>query len=184
MKPELENDLMISDSQAFIELYREHWKSLYNSAYRILKNKQASEDILQDIFINIWKKRGELQINSSIKAYLLMSVRYEVYRKVREDQRFEPILNEMAELFSDCSVEQTFEYKECLQQITFKVKELPEKCREVYMLSRNEHLSHKEISARLSISTKTVRNHLTRALRELRLELTDLTVIILILLFR
>ena len=179
MTPEVQNDLITDDSHAVIQLYREHWKGLYYSAYRVLKDKQASEDVVQDIFINIWNKRADLRVNTSWKSYLEASVRYEVYRRVREEKKFEPIAGEMAERYFECSSSETVEYNECLTQISNKVKGLPEKCRMVYMLSRNEHLSHKEISTRLSISTKTVRNHLTKALRELRLELTDLIVLIL-----
>jgi RNA polymerase sigma-70 factor (ECF subfamily) len=184
MRPEQEDHPKTDDSDYIIQLYREYWKYLYSSAYRILKDKQACEDIIQDVFINIWNKRDQLQFNTSLKAYLAASVRYEVYRKIRQEKRFEPIAEEMGQFYSQCPTSDAVEYKEYLQEISRVVQELPEKCREVYMLSRDEQLSHKEISERLSISTKTVRNHLTRALRQLRPWLTELMVLVLTLLFR
>src|SRR5690606_30622305 len=74
----------------------------------------------------------------------------------------------------------TLEYKELISQITSIVETLPDKCKEVYKLSREEQLSHKEIADRLSISTKTVENHLTKALRVLRTSLGQFFALVLI----
>jgi len=84
----------------------------------------------------------------------------------------------MAGLYSELSASSAIEYKERLQEIANVVEHLPEKCREVYIMSREQHLSHKEISEKLSISTNTVRNHLTRALRQLRIEIMAMILII------
>jgi RNA polymerase sigma-70 factor (ECF subfamily) len=178
MKPEcFEYDLKHDDPQAMVQLYKSYWKPLYTSAYKILKDKQACEDIIQDVFVQIWHKRSEIQINTSLQAYLSAAVRYAVFRKIRELKKYEPIAEEMADLFIDLSATNTIEYKECLQGIAQVVGQLPEKCREVYLLSREQHLSHKEISDKLSISTNTVRNHLTRALRQLRVEIIEIILI-------
>ena len=172
------------DPEIVVKLYQDHWKSLYASAYKILKDKQASEDIVQDVFVQMWNKRHELQINTSIQAYLFASVRYEVFRKIRELKKFEPIADEMIIRYSESSPAERLEYKEYLQQISQEVYKLPEKCREVYVLSREQHLSNKEISNKLSISPKTVRNHLTRALRQLRLGIVDVLLILITLFIR
>jgi len=156
------------DQDAMIILYRSYWKSLYISAFKILKDKETCEDIVQELFIKIWNNREQLTIKSSVQAYLSAAVRYEVYRKVRESKKFEPIMDEIIETVSDLSLYDHVEYKELQNQISLVIDTLPTKCKEVYNLSRNELLTHKEISEKLTISTKTVRNHLTRALHQLR----------------
>jgi RNA polymerase sigma-70 factor (ECF subfamily) len=171
------------DEQAMIMLYKNYWKSLYISAYKILKNKETCEDIVQELFIKIWNNREQLTINSCIKAYLSASVRYEVFRRLRNSKNHEPILNEIIETVADLSLYDRIEYKELQFKILSVVDTLPGKCREVYNLSRNELLSHKEIADKLAISTKTVRNHITRALHELRMNINHLMMFLITLLF-
>lgn len=168
MAPEEKGEIGCFDTETIILLYRNHWKGLFNLAYRILKDKQACEDIIQDVFINVWNKRQQIDVKQSLKGYLEASVRYEVFRKLRNEKKFEPVADEFAELYHETLIDERLDYKEALKNISSKIEELPVRCREVYLLSRTEHLSHSEISSRLAISTKTVRNHLTRALRQLR----------------
>jgi RNA polymerase sigma-70 factor (family 1) len=171
------------DEHAMVMLYKNYWKSLYISAYKILKNRETCEDIVQELFIKIWNNREELTVNYGIKAYLSASVRYEVFRRLRNSKNHEPILDEIIETVADLSLYDRVEYQELQGQISSVVDLLPRKCREVYNLSRNELLSHKEIAAKLAISTKTVRNHITRALHELRMSVTHLMVFLITLLF-
>jgi RNA polymerase sigma-70 factor (family 1) len=171
------------DEHAMVMLYKNYWKSLYISAYKILKNRETCEDIVQELFIKIWNNREELTINSCIKAYLSASVRYEVFRRLRNSKNHEPILDEIIETVADLSLYDRVEYQELQGQISSVVDLLPGKCREVYNLSRNELLSHKEIAEKLAISTKTVRNHITRALHELRMSMNELMMLLIALLF-
>ena len=171
------------DEQAMIMLYKRYWRSLYISAYRILKNKESSEDIVQELFIRIWNNRENLDIKSSVQAYLSAAVRYEVLRRLRNSKNHEPILDEIIETVADLSLYDRLEYQELQFRISTVVDTLPGKCREVYNLSRNELLSHKEIAEKLAISTKTVRNHITRALHELRMNMNELMMLLITLLF-
>jgi len=113
-----------------------------------------------------------------VQAYLSASVRYEVLRRLRNSKKLEPILNEVVETVADLSLYDRMEYQELQCQISSIVDTLPGKCREVYKLSRNELLSHKEIAEKLAISTKTVRNHITRALHELRMSMHELMMLL------
>jgi len=162
------------DEDAIVFLYKSYWKDLYIAAFRVLKDREACEDIIQDLFTRIWNKRNEIDIRSSFQNYLLVAVRYEVYRKVRESKKYESIMNGIIETIADQGAYDMLEYKELQGQIYNVIDGLPKKCKEVYRLSRIEYLSHKEISARLSISPKTVRNHLTKALHSLRISMNPL----------
>lgn len=171
------------DEQAMIMLYKNYWKNLYISAYKILKDKETCEDIVQELFIKIWNNREKLDIKSSVQAYLSVAVRYEVLRRLRNSKNHEPVLDEIIETIADLSLYDHVEYQELQFRISTVVDTLPGKCREVYNLSRNELLSHKEIAEKLAISTKTVRNHITRALHELRMNMNELMMLLITLHF-
>lgn len=164
-----------SDSSALSEIYNAYWQPLFLSSYNILKSKEISEDIIQDVFLDLWNKRETLKINISLKAYLYACTRYKVYDYFRKNK------NELnIELFDDLNKRLTqstplteLMHKELVQHIENVIATLPEKCRMVYTLSREQKLSHKEIAKQLNISTKTVENHITKASKTLKLSLGD-----------
>lgn len=156
------------DEAALAFVYRKYWEPLYVSAYRILKDSQACEDIIQEIFVKLWERRETVEIHISLRAYLFVSCRHEVFRQIKSLHVREDIFDDLRERLQQPSAYGNIEHQELLQQINSIVECLPEKCKEVYKLSREENLSHKEIAERLNISTKTVENHITRALAQLR----------------
>ncbi|MFC0513207.1 RNA polymerase sigma-70 factor [Mucilaginibacter angelicae] len=160
--------LKADDEAALSMIYRRYWASLFKAAYNILKDRQACEDIIQELFIKLWDCRTEVEISISLKAYLYASVRYGVYRQIRTGSVKSEIFDDLIERLHTPATHNSIEHKELLLQINQVIDTLPEKCREVYKLSREECLSHKEIALQLNISTKTVENHLTKALRQLR----------------
>ncbi|KGL59019.1 RNA polymerase sigma-70 factor [Polaribacter sp. Hel1_85] len=155
-------------------LYNNYWKVLYISAYNLLKDKEVCEEIIQDVFIDIWNKRKELEIKVSLKSYLYACVRYKVFSQFRTNKitRVE-LLEELDKRLQYTTPETKMMHQELKQHINIVVESLPEKCKRVYKLSRNEQLSHKEIADQLGISTKTVENHITNALRVLRASLGE-----------
>lgn len=168
---ELMNQLRSGDDMALKLIYDKYWNQLFLSAFNMLQDQQACEDIIQDIFINLWNKREQIEIKVSLKSYLFASTRYEVYRQVRLGSVRENIFDQVYERLETPSEYGNIEYKELLSQINSIVDKLSSKCKVVYKLSREEQLSHKEIANQLDISTKTVENHLNKALRQLRTSL-------------
>lgn len=144
---------------------------LYLAAYNILKDQQACEDIIQELFIKLWNNRHTLHITVSLKAYLYASIRYAVYRQIRNGRVNGEVYEQLLNNFHAPKTYNDIEFKELMEQIGAVVNTLPDKCREVYKLSREEYLTHKQIAERLNISTKTVENHLTKALSYLRTSL-------------
>ncbi|RKR83330.1 RNA polymerase sigma-70 factor (ECF subfamily) [Mucilaginibacter gracilis] len=159
------------DERALTLIYQRHWQSLFRSSFNLLKDKAACEDIIQEIFIKIWDRRATLEIQVSLKAYLYAAMRYEVYRQIKIGNVREDIFDAIYERLHTPAAYGNLEHKELLQQINSIVDTLPDRCREVYKLSREEQLSHKEIAERLDISTKTVENQITKALNHLRTSL-------------
>ncbi len=172
MELQAEQDLLRrlagGDEQALSALYREYWHCLFMAAYNVVRDKRTCEDIVQEIFLQLWLRRNSLQVRDSLKAYLLAATRYQVFRAVRKAAEQRTAMNGLAIQPDQPLAEQQLVHKDLQRQLESTILNLPEKCRQIYRLSREEFLSHKEISVRLQISTKTVENQLTIALRRLR----------------
>jgi len=177
---EIIKGLKASDKRALTRLYNSFWKTLYVSSYNLLKDKEVCEEIIQDVFIDLWNKRKELEIKVSLKSYLYACVRYKAFAQFRSNKvmRVE-LFEELDKRLQYANPETKMMHKELKQHVKFVVESLPEKCKRVYKLSRNEQLSHKEIAEKLDISIKTVENHITNALRVLRLSLGQVLFIML-----
>ncbi len=172
---ELINRLKQGDKKALTNLYNSYWKPLFISSYNLLKNKETCEEIVQDVFVDLWRNKDNLQIKISLKSYLYACVRYKVFSEFRKHKiiRVE-LLENLNKRFQYATPETKIMHKELVDQINVVVETLPEKCKRVYKLSRDEQLSHKEIASKLNISVKTVENHITNALRILRKSLGNI----------
>lgn len=167
------NRLRNGDESALTELYNKFWQLLFMSSYNVIKDKELCEDIIQDIFMNIWHNREKLEIHISLKGYMYACARYQVFNhlKKNKDKIHVELFDDLEKRFQYTTPETEMMHDELIQQINLIITTLPEKCRLVYKLSREEQLSHKEIAERLDISTKTVENHITKALQIIRLSM-------------
>lgn len=180
-------DLMQQDSLgAFKEIYTRYWKKLYAEAHKRLKNRDSAEEIVQELFTTLWHKRYTLSINQTLGGYLYASVGYRVidhYRKelirLKHKEALKVVYSE-----ADHSTEDAIMLKDLELNIHAFVNQLPDKCRSVYELSRIDHKSNKEIALHLGISEKTVENHLTKALKRLRLSLNNYLMLLIILILK
>ena len=174
-------DLMGSgDHAAFTEIYKRHWAFLFNSAFKATRHEEDSMDICQTVFIWLWENREVIQISSSLKGYLFTAVKYKIANLIRDGKIRETLFDELKEVDFQTYKENELEIKELKNFIAQIINDLPPKCREVYQLSRDEQLSHKEIAQKLGISEKTVDEQIHRALKKLRAPLSKLASIFLI----
>ena len=164
---ELLNRLRENDTQAFESIYKKYWKTLYLTAFSILKDKQAAEDLIQDLFIQLWNKRATISVTVSLNAYLSASVKHEVFRVIRK-RIAESDTNTVMQSDKSYNAQELIEYKEFLAHTQQLIAKLPVKCQEVFVLSREDQYSHKKIAAQLNISSKTVENHIGKALGVLK----------------
>lgn len=177
-------DLLKSGNQAaFTEIYERYKGLLYIYACKIAKDDDIAEDLVQEIFINLWNKRQTIRLTSSLSSYLYTSIRYKFFdlvdhRKVRADyvQVFQTFLDKGEYLTDNYILE-----KELAAIIEREIDNLPEKMREIFLLSRRENLTNKEIAGHLNISEKTVKNQVSTALKTLRVKLGSLTFLYLLL---
>ena len=160
-----------TDHAAFDEVYERYWSVLYRSAYNILRDQEACFDVVQEVFIWFWEHRKVIQVNS-VKGYLLAAVKYKVANYIRNGKVRESFYDRIPKVDLDTEFpDELVELKELKEIINRFVMGLPERCQEVFNLSRNEHLSNKEIAARLGISEKTVENQINKALKRLKVNL-------------
>jgi len=168
--------IKIGDHRAFTEIYDRYWENLYQHAFSIMQDRELSLDVLQEIFVWLWDNRQGLQVNS-FEAYLKMAVRYKIANYIRHDKVkmhvFKTITQNAADAdaYSDTSSIAALELKELRLVIDQFTEQLPNRCKAVFHLSRNEWLSNPEIAQKLQVSEKTVENQLTIALKKLRIHL-------------
>ncbi|WP_207422183.1 RNA polymerase sigma-70 factor [Desertivirga brevis] len=163
------------DVAAFEEVYNRYWEKLYNAAAKRVSATESAEEIVQDFFTSLWCNRAKVKIHSCFNNYAFSSIRYLVYnhyqkeslRKAYQESRLK------SSVMEDNSTEEFIALKELSYVLEEGVEKLPSKCKTVYELSRKEYKNNKEIAALLGISEKTVENHLTKALRNIRLSLRD-----------
>lgn len=176
---ELWGRIKLDDSKAFDLLFERYWSTIYTTAFIYLKDQETCKEIVNDIFVNIWKKRRVLEINS-FKAYLTSASRYHVYKAIRK-RKLNPIefienYNEIPEYKNTTNLgEEKIRYEEMEHDIDCVLRTLPQKCQEIFVMSRINHLSNQEIAEKLGISKRTVENQLTHALKILRFSLKVMT---------
>ena len=165
--------LKSNNEDALTSIYYHFRDSLFQNANRVLQDHEASEEIVQDVFFELWDKRMRLEIRFSLNAYLYGMTRYMVFRHIRNEKSRIRVYEDLANQYPFdkylCLTPESFLIeKQMNEQVTALLNELPPRCREVYRLSRHDQLSHKEISIRLQISPKTVENQITKALKVFR----------------
>lgn len=166
--------LRSDDEAALKELFQLYYDALVHFVTPMLRDQDRARDVVQDIFFKIWEKRKELQVTTSLKAYLYMAVRNHALNIIKRENRIELSDDEsVLEARSgthDGSYDRLRE-KDLQKKLAACLDQLPPKCRQVFELSRFEHFSNKDIAETLEISVKTVENQMTKALQLMRTNL-------------
>lgn len=160
------------DIKAFEEIYNRYWLSLFNKAFQIIKDQSVAKDITQDIFVSLWTNRKKADI-LNLSAYLYRSIRLKVFQTLRNNNISKKHLEKIGAIAFVHNTEEQLKLNEIQSQLDLHLSNLPNKCQEIFRLSRIEHLSNREIAKKLDISLKTVEGHITYALKYLRHNLTD-----------
>jgi len=172
------------DELAFRKLYDRYWAVIYSTAFPYLHDRSDCAEIVQAIFLGIWLKRQTLDIGD-FNSYLKAASRYQVYKRLKKNGTlrilYKDSLAESSARSTRNQGEHNLQYQELQSSLEASLQGLPERCREIFLLSRKEHLSISEIAQRLDISRRTVENQLTRALQHLRHSLGDLFIVLLLL---
>lgn len=167
----------------FEVLFKEQYSSLCRFAFGYTNDYDSAQEIVQEVFINLWLKRGSIDRNKSVKSYLFTATKNRCLNYIRDNKKFRSeYLDVELELEIRVEDKDIFSENERKERINQAFDKLPEKCREVFELSRSDEMKYKDIAVKLNISIKTVEVHMSKALKILREELKDLMLLLLIIL--
>ena len=159
------------DIRAFDKIYEKYSKRLYLFVFGIIKSKKDAEDIIQEVFIKIWDRRERINEHLSFQSFLFTiahNITISLIRKKIQDTNFTSYIKSIQKSAELSSASGQLEYTELKQQLENTINSLPERQKQVYSLCKDEELSYKEIAIKLGISVNTVENHMGKALKFVR----------------
>lgn len=151
------------------EIYRRYWRRLLAIAQNHVNHQELAEELVQNVFIALWKRRDCLQVNQ-LSSYLATAIKYQVFsalkQKMRERARFTCLEDQNLQIPNDGDEQIYAQFLD--QQIKGVVDQLPKTCKLVFRYSRQQGKANREIAETMNIAEKTVEGHLTKALKTLR----------------
>lgn len=161
---------------AYSVLYNRFFPVLYTYAFKLTKDQEQAEDILQEIFISLWDNRKKLVLTHTVSTYLYTAVRYQFYRLVARDKIRENVSAELYALMDNHYPETDTDllHNELKTIVAAMAKALPGNLGEIFIKSRIEELNNREIAEKLCLSEKTIRNQLSSASQHIRNKLIHL----------
>ncbi len=168
---------LAKDNEASLEeLFNYYYPRLYNFSKSFLKVEDGIDDILQDVFVKIWQNRKKINSTVTFNSFIFTITRNLLLNELRNrlyDENMKEKVMKLSVAQEYSSMEQ-IEYKDLKERVDKIIDELPERRKEIFLLSRSEGLSHKEIAEKLGIQTKTVEYHITLAIKYLKDNLENL----------
>lgn len=165
------SQLAAGDQATLQALIKAYYSDLYKFTWKFVRSQEVAEELTQDIFIYLWENRENLNINSAVKAYLFTMARNRAFNYLKSRvAKMSVVADEVPETYAANSQtpEEEMSNQELEKLVAEGIEQLPEKCRIVFNLSRQEGLSYAQIAEELQISTKTVEAHMGTALKKLR----------------
>ncbi|MFC0513766.1 RNA polymerase sigma factor [Mucilaginibacter angelicae] len=158
------------DMRSFDEFYKRNWRGLYQTAYRATGSSDDAKDLVQTVFISLWKCRQNLSPEQYNSSYLLRALKNNIINFYKKDAIRKKGVDELLQLnnSNEFTNEDDLIAKELSLTIEGRIKELPDKMQQVFVLSRQQNLSIGEISEMLNIAPRTVKNQISNALKILR----------------
>lgn len=174
------------NKREFERFFKDNYKHLCLYAFGFLKDMDASEEIVQDVFVNLWKKRKDISISTNPKSYIYTSVKNLCFNQIKHLKHVDSYMQYnhhniqlQEQIESDVMVA-----NEMQQKISDSINNMPTERKKIFLLSRNQGLKYREIADQLNISVKTVENQMGKALKYLRAELGEyMTIFIFVILF-
>jgi RNA polymerase sigma-70 factor (ECF subfamily) len=164
--------MKLSES-AFKAFYNQHFKALCLVAYRCLHNMDKAEDVVQQVFLDLYEHSEQKEIKGALYHYLKRAVYYKSIDVIKKEKSQQKYLEAHSSENPKTEMENLFDRTELERKIYEVVDDLPKQCREIFIKSRNEGKSNKEIAAELNLSVRTVEAHIFRALKQLKTALKE-----------
>ncbi|GIV36363.1 MAG: DNA-directed RNA polymerase sigma-70 factor [Cyclobacteriaceae bacterium] len=158
------------DQQALGTLFNLMSRQLFALCLPIVSSRELADEIVCDVFCNLWRNRKQIKIESSLKAYIITSARnraLDYFRKLKREKKVD--LSHASHIACpEENAEDRIDYEKFATSINIAIYELPQQCRQVFILNREYGMKYREIAEKLNISVKTVETHMGRALKHLR----------------
>jgi RNA polymerase sigma-70 factor (ECF subfamily) len=161
------------DQRAYTVIYERYWALLFRHAGRMLKDEEQAADVIQDLFTVMWTNAETLEINTSLASYLYTSLRNRILKLIRREKVQINYLVTLPDFEKEGHniTDEILREKELQMQIEREIEMLPSKMREIFELSRNAHMSYKQIAEEINIAEGTVKKQVYNALKILRARL-------------
>lgn len=181
---QLLNRIAADDQFAFKRIYDRYAMDMLLYGMNVLRRREVVEDMVQNIFIDLWSKRTSLEI-TNLKPYLFRAVKYQIFNHFRDNKLSQEDITRLNIIDLSMNVSRELEYSELEELVTKCVSQLPNRCQQIFLLSRFQHKTNKEIAHDLDISIQAVKNQISKAIGIIRLRLKEEELIygLLILLF-
>ena len=167
--------MIFSTKQEYKEVFEEYYNALCNFAFKYVKRPDVAEDVVQEVFVQMWHKRKSINLSGSMKNYLFQSTRNKAIELIRRNKLETDYLQEELHGREEAySLEEESSNYLLKEQLRRSIRQLPPKCQEIFVLSKMNGLTYGEIAEELNLSVKTVENQIGRALKLLRVMLTKM----------
>lgn len=171
---------LANDNEAPMEeLFNYYYPRLLNFSRKFLKIEEGIDDIIQEVFVKIWQNRKKINSQTTFNSYIFTITRNLLLNELRSRLNNEKTRDDIRTLSvaQEYSSLEEIEYRDVKEKVDELINKLPERQKEIFILSRTEGLSHKEIAEKLGINTKTVEYHITLAVKHLKENLKNMGVI-------
>ena len=167
---EIINELSVKNQAVFNGLYKKFYKKLFIVSFKYTRNQELAEEVVHDVFLKIWNQSGNLGITQSLSSYLSRAVVNTSLNLLKSQKRDLENYTRYEVEFSNVTDNdnEAVALEKKLLMIEKAISQLPEQCKKVLLMSKFEKLKQQEIAARLNISIKTVKNHLTHGFKKIR----------------
>lgn len=168
----METDFFIIDRKNFEQIYLRHWEDMFAFCLSNIQDEEHSKEIVQDVFKSVWERREELRLKD-VERYLIRSVKLKTFEYIRNKVSRQQHLNNISNITESQYSDNTLIAEELANKISKLVNTLPNQCRKVFQMSREQGLTNKQIAQELVISERAVEYHISRALKTLKTELIE-----------
>lgn len=159
-----------NNTDAFVIIYNRYWEKIYSISYWHLYDQEEAKDIVQELFVDLWDKRSQIEISETIEGYLKVAIKNRLFNHMRAKGVRKRYVQHVQQTAGDArsSTEESSNASELKRFYHDEIQKLPDKMREVYLLNKEKGLRIEEIANHLSLSEQTVKNQLTNALKRIR----------------
>ncbi|MEQ9467529.1 MAG: RNA polymerase sigma-70 factor [Ekhidna sp.] len=171
-----DNDLLLfqqvksNDFSAYEVIFKRYYKELYRFAFTYVRDATIAEEMAQEVFLYMWEKRDNIEIQTTLKTYLYSAVKNKCLNYIKLELPRQQSMADVSEVMLSVSMprKDEGENERLKQYIQSAIDALPKKCRKIFILSRNAGMTYEEIAEELDLSKKTVENQMGIALKKLR----------------